>query len=96
VQIRNTDGTKWKAGLHRLRSYRGNNRQKNKMNQRLTYEEKRILRDLSAGQSTVDAIALRFGQTASTIQRIMDRLEKMRMVASKTIMNGKFTVYELR
>jgi len=66
------------------------------MNQRLTYEEKRILRDLSAGQSTVDAIALRFGQTASTIQRIMDRLEKNRMVASKTIRNGKFTVYELR
>jgi len=66
------------------------------MNQKLTYEEKRILRDLSAGQSTVDAIALRFGQTASTIQRIMDRLEKHRMVASKTIRNGKFTVYELR
>jgi IS30 family transposase len=66
------------------------------MNQRLTYEEKRILRDLSAGQSTVDAIALRFGQTASTIQRIMDRLEKYRMVGSKTINNGKYTVYELR
>jgi DNA-binding MarR family transcriptional regulator len=66
------------------------------MNQKLTYEEKRVLRDLSAGQSTVDAIALRFGQTASTIQRIMDRLEKHRMVASKTINNGKFTVYELR
>jgi hypothetical protein len=26
----------------------------------------------------------------------MDRLEKHRMVASKTIRNGKFTVYELR
>jgi hypothetical protein len=66
------------------------------MKQAITYEEQRILRDLSAGQSTVDAIALRFGQTASTIQRIMDRLEKMRMVGSKTIKNGKFTVYELR
>jgi DNA-binding MarR family transcriptional regulator len=66
------------------------------MKQALTYEEQRILRDLSAGQSTVDAIALRFGQTASTIQRIMDRLEKMRMVGSKTINNGKYTVYELR
>jgi predicted ArsR family transcriptional regulator len=66
------------------------------MNQRLTYEEKRILRDLSAGQSTVDAIALRFGQTAITIQKIMDRLEKHRMVASKTFNNGRFTVYELR
>jgi predicted transcriptional regulator len=66
------------------------------MNQRLTYEEKRILRDLSAGQSTVDAIALRFGQTASTIQKIMNRLENLRMVASKTINNGRFTVYELR
>jgi DNA-binding MarR family transcriptional regulator len=96
VQIRNTDGTKRQARLHRLRRYRGNNRQTNEINQRLTYEEKRILRDLSAGQSTVDAIALRFGQTASTIQRIMDRLEKHRMVASKTIRNGKFTVYELR
>jgi len=66
------------------------------MKQALTYEEQRILRDLSAGQSTVDAIALRFGQTASTIQKIMDRLEKHRMVGSKTINNGKYTVYELR
>jgi predicted transcriptional regulator len=66
------------------------------MKQALTYEEQRILRDLSAGQSTVDAIALRFGQAASTIQKIMDRLEKMRMVGSKTINNGKYTVYELR
>ena len=96
VQIRNTARTKRQAGLHRLRRHSWIHRQKNKMNQRLTYEEKRILRDLSAGQSTVDAIALRFGQTASTIQKIMDRLEKHRMVGSKTINNGKYTVYELR
>jgi predicted ArsR family transcriptional regulator len=55
-----------------------------------------ILRDLSAGQSTADAIALRFGQTAEQIRKAMTRLEKLRMVGSKKINNGKFTVYELR
>jgi hypothetical protein len=66
------------------------------MKQALSIIESKILRDLSAGQSTVDAIALRFGKTAGVIKKAMARLEKLRMVASKTINNGKFTVYELR
>ena len=66
------------------------------MKQALTITESKILRDLSAGQSTVDAIALRFGRKADVIQKAMTRLEKLRMVGSKTINNGRFTVYELR
>jgi hypothetical protein len=66
------------------------------MKQALSITESKILRDLSAGQSTVDAIALRFGKIADVIQKAMTRLEKLRMVASKPINNGMFTVYELR
>jgi hypothetical protein len=66
------------------------------MKQALTITESKILRDLSAGQSTVDAIALRFGKKADVIQKAMTRLEKLRMVGSKPINNGMFTVYELR
>jgi len=62
----------------------------------LSIIESKILRDLSAGQSTVDAIALRFGKTAGVIKKSMTRLEKLRMVGSKPINNGRFTVYELR
>jgi predicted ArsR family transcriptional regulator len=62
----------------------------------LTTTEKLILRDLSAGQSMIDPIAMRYGLTAKQVREAMTRLEKMRMVGSKTINNGKFTVYELR
>ena len=55
-----------------------------------------ILRDLSAGQSMIDPIAMRYGLKAEQIRKAMTRLEKLRMVGSKTINNGKFTVYELR
>jgi DNA-binding GntR family transcriptional regulator len=62
----------------------------------LTTTEKLILRDLSAGQSMIDPIAMRYGLTAKQVREAMTRLEKLRMVGSKTINNGKFTVYELR
>jgi hypothetical protein len=62
----------------------------------LTTTEKLILRDLSAGQSMIDPIAMRYGLKAEQIRKAMTRLEKLRMVASKPINNGKFTVYELR
>jgi predicted ArsR family transcriptional regulator len=62
----------------------------------LTTTEKLILRDLSSGQSMIDPIAMRYGLTAKQVREAMTRLEKMLKVASKTINNGKFTVYELR
>ena len=62
----------------------------------LTTTEKLILRDLSAGQSMIDPIAMRYGLTAKQVREAMARLEKLLKVASKTINNGKFTVYELR
>jgi len=62
----------------------------------LTTTEKLILRDLSAGQSMIDPIAMRYGLTAKHVREAMIRLEKLRMVGSKPINNGKFTVYELR
>ena len=62
----------------------------------LTITEKLILRDLSAGQSMIDPIAMRYGLTAKQVRESMARLEKMLKVASKPINNGKFTVYELR
>ena len=62
----------------------------------LTTTEKLILRDLSAGQSMIDPIAMRYGLTAKQVREAITRLEKMLKVASKTINNGKFTVYELR
>jgi len=55
-----------------------------------------ILRDLKSGQSTVDAIAMRFGLTAQAVQSVMNRLEREKRVLSKPICNGKYTVYELR
>jgi len=66
------------------------------MKQALTTTEKLILRDLSAGQSMIDPIAMRYGLTAKQVRESMARLEKMLKVASKPINNGKFTVYELR
>lgn len=62
----------------------------------LTTTEKLILRDLSAGQSMIDPIAMRYGLTAKQVREAMIRLEKLRMVGSKPINNGKYTVYELR
>ena len=66
------------------------------MKQALTITEKLILRDLSAGQSMIDPIAMRYGLKAKRVKEAMTRLEKLRMVGSKPINNGKFTVYELR
>lgn len=66
------------------------------MKQALSTTEKMILRDLSAGQSMIDPIAMRYGLKAEQIRKAMTRLEKLRMVGSKKINNGKFTVYELR
>ena len=66
------------------------------MKQALTTTEKLILRDLSAGQSMIDPIAMRYGLTAKQVREAMIRLEKMLKVGSKPINNGKFTVYELR
>jgi hypothetical protein len=66
------------------------------MKQALSITEGKILRDLSAGQSMIDPIAMRYGLKAEQIRKAMTRLEKLRMVASKPINNGKYTVYELR
>jgi len=58
--------------------------------------ESTILRDLQSGQSTADAMALRFGRTKGAIMATLNRLMADGKVGAKPICEGRLTVYHLR
>jgi hypothetical protein len=58
--------------------------------------ESTILRDLQAGQSTADAIALRAERSTGAVMATLTRLMSEGKVTSKAICDGRLTVYLLK
>jgi len=55
-----------------------------------------ILRDLTASQSTADALAERLRQPLQAVEIVLARMAAENLVASKPICDGNLTVWYLR
>ena len=58
--------------------------------------EKTILKDLEAGQSTADAIALRAEKSLGAVMAVLHRLMSEGKVIAAPICDGRLTVYRIK
>lgn len=56
----------------------------------------KIERDLSAGPSSVSALASRLGVSADAVQSVLERLQREELVRARTICDHTITVWSLK